>query len=125
MTPEERAEKIVSDCPDGPEAKAFIAAQIREAEMQAGEAAVKICNIVHAKEISAAEAHAHHLGFQEGLRAGKLLAFEEAAEIAEMGPRPGGIVTCDGDVRDPGVVVTGFQKWIAHAIRARAKEVCK
>lgn len=45
-------------------------------------------------------------------------AREKAAGIAEKGPGPGGILYCDGDVRDPGVVVTGYQKWIAERIRA-------
>lgn len=50
-------------------------------------------------------------------------AYESCAKIAEEGPPPGGVVHCDGDVRDPGVVVSGFQKWIADAIRQRAEEL--
>lgn len=50
-------------------------------------------------------------------------AYEYAAKIAEQGPPPGAIVRVDGDVRDPGVVVTGFQQWIAKQIRAKAAKL--
>lgn len=55
---------------------------------------------------------------KENWQAGFAAARKKAAGIAEKGPRPGGILYCDGDVRDPGVVVTGYQKWIAERIRA-------
>jgi len=53
------------------------------------------------------------------------IALEEAAKIAEEGPGPAGVVHCDGDVRDPGVVVSGFQKWIADRIRSLKSEAKK
>lgn len=59
------------------------------------------------------------------IRAVKAEAFEQAAQIAENGPPPGSIVHCDGDISDPGVVVTGLQKWIANRIRSLAKETEK
>lgn len=43
---------------------------------------------------------------------------EECAKIAKNGPPPGSIVRCDGDVRDPGVVVTGYMCWIENKILA-------
>jgi hypothetical protein len=60
---------------------------------------------------------------EELLNRAKAEAYEDAAKIAETGPGPGAIVEVDGDVRDPGAVATGYQKWIARKIRARKDEI--
>lgn len=87
-------------------------------------------------EIRKAKATAYEEGYTKGWKESKYNAwvkwqvdvkeaYEECAKIAEEGPPAGGFIHCNGDVRDPGVVVTGFQKWIAAKIRQRAQEVGK
>lgn len=50
--------------------------------------------------------------YQEGFAEAR----ERAENISLKGPPPGSVIQVDGDVRDPGVVVTGFQRWIADKI---------
>jgi hypothetical protein len=128
MTPEERAEKIVKIFM-GYEVKQAsfydqVLAEIREAVEEAlaqrdleqfGEAFV-----LNGKRIGPNEIYKSTADY---VKEAKAEAYQDAAKIAESGPTPGSIVQVDGDVRDPAALVSGYQKWIANKIHARAKEI--
>lgn len=54
-------------------------------------------------------------GVREGLR--------RAAGIIRNGPPPGSVICVDGDVCDPGVVSSGYMKWVADKIEAEARGI--
>jgi hypothetical protein len=122
MNTKTRAEKIVEDLVDWDQecwahgsitnTIEFIASQLDSAVQEALDrpALDQLANSIRYKQRI----------YSDGFAAAR----DKAAEIAEKGPEPGGIVRVVGDVRDVSVVVKGWQKWIAECIRAMEADKC-